>query len=899
MWKDLTLQQKAEIMKMSVANGVTDINDIRALYDGSVGHRFEKAGRIITLADLPREYVQKYGHINVVTPKGVRMPLSQAYRDYNQTPINVNDVPDLTDYLIKQDNPDIQEQAHINKVAADRKVHQLGEERDKALIGLAAAITGGGALASGLALAPVATIGSTIGGIAGEKVFNAGYEKLTGNNWGQDVERWTRGYIPAEYGEYLNPGTLIGGITGDVASKVGRKMLNTAFLSRAMNKSLNLTEIPNSTHPLIPKYRTRLGDVEINDPNLMYHQKANTNTSMFGKSGTGSVLTDKGVAPGNPKSEGQQGYVWFNKGKPYVNTNSEYLVTTPSSNPNLVHVRSQNYPIGQWNGKSGFVLNSEYVSANPVNGTTYKFEPGYGYRKVGTSNPIEIIQNADIQPITEKNALNTTNANWDWNRDIALFRGDQKELQRLRDLHFKTNAPNTKYKGVVYRGMDNNNPYIDMSKMQVSDTKATYVTPHKDYASFYSDKDSNVKSMYVNLENIWRDKLGKEYSFYDPEQLTRLIAKNTSKGNSERAAYFTDIYNSIKDVDGMFRYRTGSALGPADFEAQVPPEILVRNNNALKLTNPITFDDFGNIIPLSKRDNFLSNDIRFANGGHLFDKGGSKNKRKSIRGINYHTNEAQAFVDELVASGVRPVDAQAVAGNVFVESRFNHEASNNINGGHWGLVQNDANIKRHIVKYYGDYSRNSQMQFLKDGLTGQIKGAKNARWLQQRFNDYRKHSAGVKDASIAAKYFHDDYERSKNELVADRMRAASFYQTGTATNPTISAYHKMYGKPDLSIFNDVLYNPAQDLRWQQVPLQNSLQTMQLAQTPMQISMPRIETTPITPIEERVPISDTLPDISPLLLSLPDQQVFTPHRMVTPQYQSVNLNLDSPYLLFRS
>lgn len=120
-----------------------------------------------------------------------------------------------------------------------------------------------------------------------------------------------------------------------------------------------------------------------------------------------------------------------------------------------------------------------------------------------------------------------------------------------------------------------------------------------------------------------------------------------------------------------------------------------------------------------------------------------------------------------------------------------------------------------------------------------------------------------------------------------------------SSNPTISAYHKMYGKPDLSISNDVLYNPAQELRWQQVPLQNSLQAMQLAQIPMQITMPRIETTPITPIEERVPISDTLPDISPLLLSLPDQQGFTPHRMVTPQYQPVDLNLDSPYLLFRS
>lgn len=52
MWKDLTLKEKAEIMKMSVANGVTDINDIQQLYDDSIdnsvyaegGHLFKEGG---------------------------------------------------------------------------------------------------------------------------------------------------------------------------------------------------------------------------------------------------------------------------------------------------------------------------------------------------------------------------------------------------------------------------------------------------------------------------------------------------------------------------------------------------------------------------------------------------------------------------------------------------------------------------------------------------------------------------------------------------------------------------------------------------------------------------------------------------------------------------------------
>lgn len=51
MWKDLTLKEKAEIMKMSVANGVTDINDIKAIYDNEThsyqlgGHLFKDGGR--------------------------------------------------------------------------------------------------------------------------------------------------------------------------------------------------------------------------------------------------------------------------------------------------------------------------------------------------------------------------------------------------------------------------------------------------------------------------------------------------------------------------------------------------------------------------------------------------------------------------------------------------------------------------------------------------------------------------------------------------------------------------------------------------------------------------------------------------------------------------------------
>ena len=289
----------------------------------------------------------------------------------------------------------------------------------------------------------------------------------------------------------------------------------------------------------------------------------------------------------------------------------------------------------------------------------------------------------------------------------------------------------------------------------------------------------------------------------------------------------------------------------------------------------------------------------YDNGGHLYKGGGSKSKKNKST-VDYHLNDAQGFIEELIAAGVDPTLAIGVGGNVWVESRFNANASNNINGGHWGLVQNDANIRKHIINHYGDYSRKSQMQFLIDGLTGQIKGAKQAPWLQRRFTDYRKHATGVKDASIAAKYFHDDYEKSNNEAVGDRMRAASIYQGHLSGNPTISAYHKMYGKPDLSISNDVLYNPAQELKWtnitptiQQTPWYNNVNS-NLA---MNDFTPQVKPITPVPIEERFPIEE-LPDIAPLLPSiLPDQRMPSYQQVTVPTYQSPMINFDEPYLLF--
>ena len=86
MWKDLTLKEKAEIMKMSVANGVTDINDIQELYDDSIyaegGHLYDKAGPLNKAKQQPK---YQYGIIEqILRENGVNFRVTSGARKPNQ-----------------------------------------------------------------------------------------------------------------------------------------------------------------------------------------------------------------------------------------------------------------------------------------------------------------------------------------------------------------------------------------------------------------------------------------------------------------------------------------------------------------------------------------------------------------------------------------------------------------------------------------------------------------------------------------------------------------------------------------------------------------------------------------------------------------------------------------------
>lgn len=176
-------------------------------FDGESGSSMLTDGRTITLAELPQEYVTRYGHLNIVTPSGVKMPLSQAYRDYNQTHVNVNDVPGLTDYLIKQDQPEIALDRWLELRNQHRENQKFNHQLDLAAIGtMLAPVLGiaGAEVAPFLAPGTVGgtLIGETAGGMAMGELLNKGTEMLTGRNWGDNVRHTlenTFGYNPESW----------------------------------------------------------------------------------------------------------------------------------------------------------------------------------------------------------------------------------------------------------------------------------------------------------------------------------------------------------------------------------------------------------------------------------------------------------------------------------------------------------------------------------------------------------------------------------------------------------------------------------------------------------------------------------------------------------------------------
>lgn len=364
------------------------------------------------------------------------------------------------------------------------------------------------------------------------------------------------------------------------------------------------------------------------DPNTFYHSGNFTRYNVAPKSGGYVKIQDGSIVPMQSYHPGSENRIWWNKGK-YYNTGSPVIIATKSNKVNERVIDNLSKYI------SYHEYNPEYYTSGSIpieELTIYHRNPFTGF--YDSSIPYEPPRSSyfrktiDLsEQINAKNAIKITDDQWDKAYNIAIVNNDLVEAQRLRDLHFKAKAPNTKVTDVVYRGWHDVPQNILNTDIRQSGwgnvTTGSWFGTDGDFIRQISNNDpERIKRYYLNLQNPfvkdangrrWNELLPFDMTEDDLIRETKHLEKNfpnhvvqdwAKNLTSTTDQYANKIYNGNYDGGIITNIREGNTLNPMN-------DYVISKSSQAKLSDPITYDN-GNIIPLSKRDNFLNPDVRYS-----------------------------------------------------------------------------------------------------------------------------------------------------------------------------------------------------------------------------------------------------------------------------------------------
>lgn len=250
--------------------------------------------------------------------------------------------------------------------------------------------------------------------------------------------------------------------------------------------------------------------------------------------------------------------------------------------------------------------------------------------------------------ITSKNAIKITDKQWDKAYIKAVKNNDLNEAQRLRDLHFQAKASdNVVTKDGVpihnYHGTDTDFNIFDLSYFGKTDAgdrgRGFYFSSNKDIAENYG---GIVKDVYLygktpysgtrsSLLNRGRSKaeiitqynknfnknINNDIKFLLEQQKSGDVSLLYKRLNIDKTTTPEQIKNKVIDYYSKRRDNFVKELGNID-EADIylsNYENVIYDANKIKSAKAIIYDENGELINLSKRDNFNVNDIRMKCGG--------------------------------------------------------------------------------------------------------------------------------------------------------------------------------------------------------------------------------------------------------------------------------------------
>jgi hypothetical protein len=647
-WNELSLKDKADYIKESVNNGIYNLSDIRNRYNiyANGGYKpSESIKKRITNWEgssmrTNRSFQAEANDFNRVIPSSIRSKLSQQQLDalysygYNVGMGNLKKrvLPTLTNYVQgKASNEDVQKSMWASK---DNELRGLTTRRN-----IERSLFGG----------KYQTVFTGTGGTPHNYGYTATTNRSSSNPYQIQNEEWQgKNYLGAYKGLQLSMNDIMGKTketdiddlfstgTGPIISmdnllSIGNNTVAPVQPDYSYAKSL-LSDFDSDLNSNIFDEGGNLNFIDADNrrSNILLHTEDGNLYDSAGNNYTQSYLDEehvpiiKGTMPRNTRQ-----YYDPNTTLEFINAAIAPISNFSPSNivGSIREARDYNTFMNSFMNQdnTGF-FTREYAKEHPyistlgnIGGdilTGVALNKGYNTLKNNINSRI----NKRLFNEAMNNMANISDNRLDRIYNRLYNTGDYEDLQQLRDKHFEVKASNplmnrdrpTQLYHTVGDEYDSSfnvfNPNIEGSN------SAIYTTDNLAMSKSYSSKPTynRVKKLYSNASKSYDIE-----GYYQPWNEIPYNGNIWSTRTLEKAVrnhpqYGIDrlIIHNIKDWGGKAMPK-GTFLMDGNIKSS-GTVIENFNPNDLKYSSAVTYDDLGNIIPLSKRDNFSIKDLRYS-----------------------------------------------------------------------------------------------------------------------------------------------------------------------------------------------------------------------------------------------------------------------------------------------
>lgn len=645
-WNELSLKDKADYIKESVNNGIYNLSDIRNRYNmyAEGGYKpSESIKKRITNWEgssmrTNRSFQAEANDFNRVIPSSIRSKLSQQQLDalysygYNVGMGNLKKrvLPTLINYVQgKASNEDVQKSMWASK---DNELRGLTIRRN-----IERSLFGGN----------YQTVFTGTGGTP----HNYGYiaNKSSSNPYQIQNEEWQgKNYLDVYKGLQLSMNDIMGKTketdiddlfstgTGPIISmenllSIGNNNVAPVQPDYSYAKSL-LSDFDSDLNSNMFDEGGNLNYIDADNRrrNILLHTEDGNLYDSAGNNYTQSYLDEenvpiiKGIMPRNTRQ-----YYDPNTTLEFINA-----ATAPISNFSPSNIVGSIREAKDYNTFMNSFMNQdntgfftkEYAKEHPyistlgnIGGdilTGVALNKGYNTIKNNINNRI----NKRLFNEAMNNMANISDKRLDKIYTRLYNTGDYEDLQQLRDKHFEVKASNPlmnrdKPTQLYHTVGDEYDPSFNIFNPNIEDSNsAIYTTDNLAMSKSYSSKSTydRVKKLYSNASKSYDIE-----GYYQPWNEIPYNGNIWSTRTLEKAVrnhpqYGIDrlVIHNIKDWGGKAMPK-GTFLMDGNIKSS-GTVIENFNPNDLKYSSAVTYDDLGNIIPLSKRDNFSIGDLRYS-----------------------------------------------------------------------------------------------------------------------------------------------------------------------------------------------------------------------------------------------------------------------------------------------